>query len=208
MDRKQPSGHLMTLDQYLAFEERSEVKYEYVAGEVYAMSGVTTRHNLITLNIAVHLRAVARARRCKVFAAEVKVRFRDRVYYPDVMVACGKAANVDLIVEAPTLVVEVTSPSTRGTDRREKLDTYRRISSLKTYLIVEQRRRHVLAYVRDAHGEWLKHEFDGEGEIALACLDARIAMDQIYEGIDLPPLKVGEEEDDWGDYGDDDTNSP
>jgi Uma2 family endonuclease len=203
MEREHSIGRLKSLDEYLAFEERSPFKHEYVGGEVYALSGVTTRHNLITLNIVACLRAAARTRRCKVFATAVKLRSADRVYYPDVMVACGKAANVDLIVEAPTVVVEVTSPGTRATDRREKLDTYRRIPALSVYLIVEQRRRHVLAYIRDAKGEWTREELNGEGEVVLPALSTRITLDEIYEGVALPPLAVGEEETDWGDYGED-----
>lgn len=194
MDRKRPAGRLLSFDEYLALEERSSVKHEYVAGEVYAMSGVTTRHNLINLNIASYLRAAARARGCKVFAVDVKLRAADRVYYPDVIVACGSAANVELIVEEPTLVVEVTSPSTRATDRREKLDTYRRIPSLRMYLIVDQRRRHVLLYVREADGEWLRDEVQDQGEIRMPALGSRITLDDIYDGVELPPLAVGEEE--------------
>lgn len=71
--------------------------------------------------------------------------YSTRVYYPDVIVACGKAAEVELIVDEPSLIVEDTSPSTRATDRREKLDAYMRIASLRVYLIVEQRRKHVIA---------------------------------------------------------------
>ncbi|HEX9579565.1 MAG TPA: Uma2 family endonuclease [Gemmatimonadales bacterium] len=196
----------MSLDEYLAFEERSPIKHEYVGGEVYAMSGVTTRHNLITLNIAAHLRAAARARGCKVFATDVKLKVAGRVYYPDVILACGTAANVDLIVEEPSLVVEVTSPSTRATDRREKLEAYRRVPSLRTYLIVDQRRRHVLAYARDASGEWLRDEIHGQGEILLPVLDTLLTMEEIYQGIDLPPLAVGEEEpsEGWENYEDED----
>lgn len=208
MDREHTAGRLMSLEEYLAFEERSPFKHEYVAGEVCAMSGVTTRHNLITLNIARHLHAATRARRCTLFATDVKLRVADRVYYPDVMVACGKAANVDLIVEAPTLVVEVTSPGTRATDRREKPDTCRRIPSLRVSLIVDQRRRHVLAYTRGSKGEWMKEEFNGQGEIPLPALNTRITMDEIYEGVELPPPAVGEEESDWGDYGEDGGSSP
>lgn len=202
MDQRRPARHLMSLDEYLAFEEQSPVKHEYVSGEVYAMSGVTTWHNLITLNIASYFRSPARSRGCKVFATAVKLRpAADRIYYPDVILACGKAAEVELIVEEPSLVVEVTSPSTRGTDRREKLDSYRRIPSLRMYLIVEQRRRHVLAYTRERTGEWLREECLGQGEIAIPVIDTRIRMDDLYEGVELPPLAVKEEED-WEEYGD------
>ncbi|MGH7690342.1 MAG: Uma2 family endonuclease, partial [Gemmatimonadaceae bacterium] len=148
------------------------------------------------------LHAPARGRGCKLFATDVKLRVGDRVYYPDVILACGRAADVDLIVEAPTLLVEVSSPSTRATDRREKLESYRRIASLRTYLIVSQRRRHVLAYVRGPGGEWVRAEFAGQEEVPLPEIASGIGLDDIYDGVDLPPLAVGEglddgEFDDW-----------
>jgi Uma2 family endonuclease len=190
----------MSVEAYLAFEERSPVKHEYVAGEVYAMSGVTTRHNLINFNVARHLHQAARARGCRVFIAEVKLRAAaDRIYYPDVIVACGKAAQVELIIEEPTLVVEVTSPSTRATDRREKLDGYRRIPSLQMYLIVDQRRRHVHVYGRDETGEWVRAEMTGSDVIPISVLDTGLTLDDIYEDVPLPPLAVGEGEE-WEDY--------
>lgn len=199
----------MSVDEYLAFEEKSSVKHEYVGGLVHAMSGVTTRHNLISLNITRHLHHAARARGCKVFATEVKLRAAvDRIYYPDVMVACGRATEVELIVEEPSLIVEVTSPSTRATDRREKLDAYLRIRSLRNYLIVDQRRRYVLAYTRDAEGQWQQDVLAGTGEIAIPFLDAGLTMDDIYEDITLPPLAVREgepwEEYEWQDYEEED----
>lgn len=198
MDRTRPVG-LMSLEAYLEFEERSPVKHEYVGGEVYAMSGVTTRHNLINLNITWHLRKAARARGCRVFAVDVKLRAAvDRIYYPDVIVACGKAAQVELIIEEPTLVVEVTSSSTRATDRREKLDAYRRIPSLQTYLIVDQRRRHVFVYRREG-GDWLREEVAGDGGIPIPGLDTELTLDDIYDDVPLPPLAVGEGEE-WEDY--------
>ena len=203
MDRPRVTGHLMSLDEYLAFEERSSIKHEYVAGEVYAMSGVTTRHNLITLNLTRALHAAARACHCRIFATDVKLKAAvDRIYYPDVIVACGKAAEVELIIEEPALVVEVSSPSTRATDRREKLDAYRRIPSLGMYLIVEQRRRHVFVYRRE-RGEWMRDELSGEGQIAIPTLDMELRLEEIYEDVPLPPLAVGEGEE-WEDYAEED----
>jgi Uma2 family endonuclease len=187
----------MSLDQYLAMEETSSTRHEYVAGEAYAMSGVTTRHNIITLNVTRYLHRATRARGCKVFATDVRLRAAvDRIYYPDVIVACGSAAEVERIIVEPSLVVEVTSASTGATDRREKLDAYLRIPSLRVYLIVEQRRRHVLAYTREANGEWRREEIHGEGAIALPFLDAHLTIDEIYEDVTLPPLSV-REGDEW-----------
>jgi hypothetical protein len=102
----------MTLDEYLAFEENSPIKHEYVGGEVFAMSGVTTRHNLINLNLTGHLHAPAKRRGCRVFGMDVKLKAAtDRIYYPDLVVACGKAAEVELIVDAPSGVEIETLPT-------------------------------------------------------------------------------------------------
>ncbi len=190
----------MTLAEYLSFEERSPLKHEYVAGEACVMAGATTRHNLITLNLARHLHPMARPPRCQVFASDIKLKAGSNVYYPDIMIACGRAAQVDLMVEEPLLVVEVTSPSTRGTDRREKLVAYQQLPSLTAYLIVDQRRRHVLAYLRKPGEEWTRWELTGEEVVPLPELGASLSLEDIYEGINLPPLTVGEE---WEEYGED-----
>jgi Uma2 family endonuclease len=190
----------LTLHEYLAWEETASTKHEFVAGEVYAMTGVTVRHNVITLNLVSRLRGPSRARRCTVLATDVKQHVGDRVYYPDLMVACGKAAEVELIVSAPSLVAEVTSPSTRATDRREKLDAYLKLPSLRQYLVVDQRRKHVVWYTRaDEVSEWLRDEIEGDGEISIPVLDTRVAMADIYEDVKLLPLTVNEEQDEYSD---------
>ena len=190
----------MSVQEFLAFEEASPIRHEYVAGEVFAMSGVTTRHNLINFNVARLLHQAARRRGCRVFIAEVMLRAaNDRFYYPDAIVACGRAAEVERIVTEPTAVVEVTSPSTRATDRREKLDAYQRIPSLRSYVIVEQRRRHALVYTRVDDGDWARDEVVGAGDVTMPALDARLSLDEIYDDVPLPPLAVGEPDDELDD---------
>ena len=194
MFRADPVGR-MTVEEYLELEESSAVKHEYVAGEAFAMSGVTARHNLINLNLSRLLHAATRRRGCRVFAMDVKLRAAaDRIYYPDAIVASGEAAEVELIIELPTVVLEITSPSTRATDRREKLDAYQRIQSLQTYAIVEQRRRQVTVYTRDADGQWQREELIGSGDVVIPAIDATLTLDEIYEDVPLPPLAVGEAE--------------
>jgi len=189
----------MSLDEYLAWENEHPLKHEYVAGEVFARSGASSRHNLISLNIARSLHGAARKRACRIFANDIKLRAgADRIYYPLIIIACGAAASINYVVEKPSLVVEVLSRSTRATDRREKLDAYMKLPSLSSYLIIEQRRRHVLAYARDKQGEWARTELTGSSEIRLDFLDTALALDEIYDDVPLPPLEVGEAEDeDW-----------
>jgi len=192
----------MSIGDYFAWEQRHPSRHEYVAGEVFAISGATVRHNVIALNLVRALHGPARARVCLVLASDVQLlAAADRVYYPDVMLACGAAANVEHRVERPSLIAEVTSPSTRATDRREKLEAYARLASLRLYQIVDQRRRHVLVYERDEPlGEWVCHELvEPDAAISVPWIDATISLHALYDGVDLQPMTVREEDEEgWG----------
>ena len=195
---RHPNTHsaqrLLSLEEYLRWEDRNTVKHEYVRGEVYAMSGRTKRHARIAGNILARLVTATRGGRCQVFGSDMKVRAREDVaYYPDVSVECGEFDAEDVISEQPVLVVEVTSRGTMRVDRGEKLDNYRQISSLQSYLIVDQNRRRVSHHFRTPAG-WLAQEFEGAEIIRLACLNVDLALDEIYESIVLPPLGVAEPE--------------
>lgn len=180
----------MTVDEYLRFEESSPLRHEYVAGEVYAMSGVTLRHNHISLNVATSLLAVAGDGPCQVFAAEVRLRAADDTYYyPDIMVVCGPVEELDIIVREPCVVIEVTSPSTARIDRGEKLVAYREIPSLRAYLIVDHRRRRVERHWRDrSSATWMRDEVSGDGGVTVPCLDVELTLDAIYHRVDLSTI--------------------
>lgn len=182
----------MTVDEYLRFDESSPLKHEYVAGEVYAMSGVTLRHNRISLNVATRLFSVAGDGPCQVFSTDVRLQAADDVYYyPDVMVVCGAVGQLDVIVREPCVVVEVTSPSTARIDRREKVAAYREVPSLLAYLIVDHRRRRVERHWRDGPtAPWVRDEVAGDARVPVPCLDVELALDEIYHRVDLP--SVGE----------------
>ncbi len=186
-----PRRRPMTVEEYLAFEEASPLRHEFVDGEIYAMSGATPRHNQIAGNIFGLLWNTARGGPCRVYQNDMKLRTDDDVfYYPDVMVACGPEPEDERIEDAPCLVVEVLSPSTERTDRREKRMVYRRIVSLGAYLIVDQDRRLVYCYWREGDGGWRRATIEEEGEIPLPCPGAGtvLTLDEIYEDVELPPL--------------------
>lgn len=183
----------LTVEEYLRREETATLRHEYVAGELYAMSGATPRHNRIAANVLVHLRAAARGGPCRVYMSDVKLRVADDVvYYPDVMVDCAPGGDPALLVTTPGVVVEVLSPGTATTDRREKLAAYRRIPSLETYLLVEQDRRRVTRHWRDADGGWGHAVLDGAGVIPIARPAVDLTLAAIYEDVSLPPLGVAE----------------
>jgi Uma2 family endonuclease len=190
----------MTVEEYFDFEDRSPTRHEFVDGEVFAMSGVTRRHNAISGNVYMRLRTAARGGPCRVHFAEVKLRTGRVVYYPDGMVACGPPPADERLEDAPTLVVEVVSPSTQSTDRREKLMVYKGIPSVTTYLIIDQMQRCVDRHWRDTDGDW-RHDVivdDGAVPVAFGPVSLTLTLDEIYEGVTLPTpeerLRLREEE--------------
>jgi Uma2 family endonuclease len=183
----------LTVEEYFRFEEESSIRHEYVAGEVYAMSGATARHNRIAGNVFIRLSLAARSGPCDAFMEGMRVEVaRDRYYYPDVVLVCTPVADSDVLARGPCVVVEVTSPSTARIDRGEKLDAYRSISALQAYLIVDHRRRRVERHFRDPSGEWRRDESVGEERVRVPCLDVELTLDEIYERVELP--LVGEPE--------------
>jgi len=182
----------MTVEEYFRFEEDSPIRHEYVAGEVYAMSGATVRHNLIAGTIFTQLFAAADVGPCRVFMNAMRVEVAgDRYYYPDVAVICSPIAELDVVARGPCVVVEVTSPSTARIDRGEKLEAYRRIPTLRAYLVVDHRRRRVERHWRDAPSdEWVREEIAGESEVAVTvpCLDVSLTLDAIYRRVELPAV--------------------
>lgn len=174
--------NLLTVDEYLKLEETAAVKHEYVAGTVHAMVGTTKRHNRIALNIATQLLDAARGGPCRIYASDVKMRVEDVVYYPDVMVACGSEDNDPLVEHNPCLIVEVTSPSTESIDRREKLLNYRKIPSLRAYLIVDQNQPWIERHWRDETGNWHQGGLDS-GSMPVPCPETALVIDEVYENL-------------------------
>jgi Uma2 family endonuclease len=183
----------LTVEEFLRIEESSERRNEYVAGHLFPVEATTTRHNAIIANVSTRLRAAARGGPCRVYFCDLLVRADpNRIYYPDCVVVCTPHAGDTVMFDEACLVVEVTSRSTRRTDRGEKLDAYLSMPSLRGYIVIEQTRRHVTAYLRDASGEWRREEAMAAGSVQLPCLDVPLTIAQVYEDVDLPPLRVRE----------------
>lgn len=180
----------LTEAEYLAFEETSPLRHEYVGGEAYAMSGGTLRHNRISLNAASLLLARLAGKPCQVFMSDVKLHVaRDSAYYyPDVMVACSEQASTANEVQAvsdPLLVIEVLSPSTEATDRREKLHAYRHLPSLQEYALVSQDTQQVEVYRRQGDIGWLYITFEPGDTVEFAAVGLTLPLADLYAGTDI-----------------------
>ena len=125
---------------YLAAERLSTEKYEYVAGQVYAMAGAKINHNRITRNLANLFWSALQDQPCEPFVSDMLIKTaHDRFRYPDVVVVCNDdPSQDDYVREHPILVVEVIAESTRRTDKTDKRLEYIALPSLLEYVLVEQ----------------------------------------------------------------------
>ncbi len=182
----QPAPTRMTYAQYLEAEAAGEVKHEWLRGEVFAMAGGTPTHARLAAAIIVALSRALADRPCEVFTSDLRVRVEatDLSTYPDVTVVCGElqASALDSnAVTNPTLIVEVLSASTEGYDRGEKFAHYRRLPSLREYVLVSSSEPRLEAYSRNDAGEWVLHEAGPGESLRLRSIEgAQLETDVIY----------------------------
>jgi Uma2 family endonuclease len=175
----------MSVDEYLAYDDASPLRHEYVGGYVHAMTGGSLRHNLIAGNVYRRPVDAARGSRCRVFTNDVRVRVDETTfYYPDVVVVCEPVDLRSVVVRNPCLVVEVLSPSTRGTDQREKLVAYQKVGTLGACLLVEPDERVVERHFRDHDGRWRLETLSGpeRDRVIVPCPAVELSLDEVYEG--------------------------
>jgi Uma2 family endonuclease len=175
----------MTYAEYLAAEERSLEKHEFLDGEVHAMSGGTPEHGALAMAFGAALGSALLGRPCRVFSSDVRVRVKATglAAYPDISVVCGKLETDDEDPNAianPALLVEVLSDSTEARDRGEKAAHYRLIPILREYVFVSQGRRRIEVYRRNEANRWELFEFEAGAEADLASVGCAIAVDDVY----------------------------
>jgi Uma2 family endonuclease len=185
---------VLTEDEYLQLEEASPLRHELVGGRMFAMTGASLRHNVIAGNCYAALRAHLRSSPCRAFITDARLRVtRSQVhYYPDVVVSCGpELQRLDPGLRAVSdalLVVEVLSPNTEATDRREKLLAYRTLPSLKEYVMVSQDEARVEVHRRTGDLSWEILEYSGEEDLELASVGLRLPLGEVYDGVPLEAL--------------------
>ena len=178
----------LTIPEYLAFERQSEMRHEYLDGEVFAMTGASRAHNLIAGNVFGEIRTQLKRRPCEVYHESMRVRTPAGLFtYPDVVVVCGEPGfdddHFDTLLN-PVLVVEVLSPSTANYDRGMKAAEYRTIPSLREYVLVAQNRVHVEHWQRHGADEWLLKDFrEPEQTLELPSIDCRLLLADVYERV-------------------------
>ena len=177
----------MTVEEYLAYDEACEFTNEYIDGEIIPMAGGTGNHGALIAYTIIALANAIGDMDCVVRASTMRVRIDDTKYvYPDVSVVCGDSKFEDensTILLNPTLVVEVTSPSSLAHDHVDKVAYYGAVPSIQGYLILDQERVFAEMY-RRAESGWHLQQFSSlDDAIALEPLACSLSLAQVYRGI-------------------------
>ncbi len=172
--------------EYVALEETSTTKHEWLDGVVYDMAGGTPGHAALSMAVGAALVACLRGKRCRVYSADLRVRVlaTGLSTYPDASVVCGKLETDPDDKNAavnPKVLVEILSDSSEAYDRGEKFAHYRRIPSLEEYVLVSQREPLIEVFRKNEAGKWVLAEEVRVGEsAALASVGATLSVDEIY----------------------------
>lgn len=180
----------LSVEEYLIAERRGEVRHEYLARRAYALTASSEEHNVLVGNLGGLLHQHLRGRRCRAFVLGMLIRLQilgdDTFYYPDLMVTCDPRDTDRYFKRHPSVLVEVLSPDTERTDRREKLLSYLRIETLETYILVAQDRMEVTVFRRS--NQWqpeiLREPSEG---LLLPHLEFQVPLSAIYEGLSATP---------------------
>jgi len=182
--------HYYTAEEYLVLEAAAADKSEYYDSEIIAMADNSENHDFITGNLNADLNVALRGTDCKAYTSEMKVQVKSKKFftYPDGMVICGKrklAEGRTNIITNPTLIVEVSSPSTYKYDRTDKFRLYSALESLRQYVLVDQKRVFIEIFQRDSlDDEWRYHPYNDLKDILkLEAVGFQTPIANIYNNV-------------------------
>lgn len=165
-------------EEYLAGELVSEIKHEYIDGEVYAMTGTSLNHNRIIGNLYAELRAHLDNMPCEIFTSDIKVKAQNNFFYPDLIVDCANNDGDVYVTESPLIIVEVLSKTTRKLDQTLKRVAYQSLPSLQEYVLVEQ--DFVDIEVCRRNNYWQPEHYYLGDQIYLETVDLHLPVEAIY----------------------------
>jgi len=182
----------LTIEEYLAFERESDGKHEYFKGEVFAMSGAGTRHNIIFSNLFIELGTKLKGKPCMPFGSDMKVHIPENTLftYPDISIFCGDKKQIDEeeFSIGPSVIIEILSPSTKNYDRGGKFKLYRDIPSLKEFILIDTESVSIEAFRLNTTNHWELEEYKNiKDDLPIPSIDVSVSLSLIYANTKLNP---------------------
>ena len=182
----------MTVEQFLAWEERQELRYEFNGFAVRATTGGTFAHDAIGQNLAISLGTRLRGKRCRAHGGNLKTAVMGSIRYPDAFVSCTPVRLDATVAHEPVVIFEVLSRGTARIDRIEKNREYSSTASVRRYVMLEQHQ--VAATVFERVGEdWVGHILAAEAILAMPETGIEVPLAEFYEGLDFSEPPADEE---------------
>ncbi len=174
--------NLISEEEYLSEELLSDVRHEYIDGEVYAIVGAHKYHNLITGEMFRIFANHLLGKPCQPYASDMKVKIEKKFFYPDVMVDCSQE-DTEYYVEKPSIIVEVLSKSTRRRDKTEKRLAYFQISTLQEYILIEQDFVEIEFWSRDHENRWQQSVYYLGDDLTFEAIGLTVAVEEVYRQV-------------------------
>ena len=181
-----PQLNWISPQEYLEWEPTQEIRYEYIDGEIFAMTGGTKSHNRIALNLVTALDSYLLEKGCDIYIADVKVQvsLAASYHYPDVVVTCNsRDQDSSQFVQYPCLIVEVLSPSTEAYDRGGKFAQYRKLESLQEYVLIQSENIGVECFRRNQQGLWVLYPYEQGDTITLESVGFSLPVETLYRQV-------------------------
>lgn len=187
-----------SVDEFLAFEEKSDVRHEYFDGEIFDMAGGTATHSLAKVNTTTALSNALKQGGCRVYDSDLMIKCPTGLRtYPDASVVCEEPnfeGESEIVLLNPLVIIEVLSESTEAYDRGRKFDHYRTIPSLREYVLVAQDRAHVDHYQFQDYGIWTLRDYDSvQSAVKFPILECEIPLAEIYANVTFEQKSEEEE---------------
>ena len=177
----------MTLEQFLAWEERQTLRYEFDGWQPVAMTGGTVTHEFIGGTL---LREHLRGKPCRAVGPTLKIEVVGRIRYPDAFVYCTPVPPDETVIREPVVVFEVLSPGTSRTDRIEKLREYQATASIQRYVILEQDSIAATVFTRQ-DAAWDARPLTAGDSLVMPEIDVTLLLDDVYADVTLPEIEPG-----------------
>jgi len=177
-----------SLDEFIAWENAQPERHEFVRGEVFAMVGARRIHNEIVSNLAAAFKQQLKGSPCRAYVESAKLQTAaGDLFYPDVFVTCDpQDLRTEQIFRAPTVIVEVLSPSTQAYDRGLKFTLYRGLPSLREYALVDPDTREVQLFRRGDDGLFTLHDLSGAPQVQFASIGCTVSAEDLFDGVEPP----------------------